>query len=180
MPRLKKEEREEIKNLNTKDLQDIVIKLASKEKLVYDFIKINYLDKEAGEKELFEETINDIDDISWKGFQGRSAQLRQAKTLAASIKRVNEFTKLSNNKVLEADLLIHILEVNASIELLGTCFTQLDSKVASIVKRLLNIVTKKLHEDYRIEYKETLNRYLTILHKNSNHLDTVFNMPESI
>lgn len=180
MPRLTAEEKKQIKSLEIKELQNIVTKIASKEKVVYDYLKINYLDKDSGEEELFQSTKEELEDISWKNFKGRSAQLRNAKSLAASIKRINEFTKVSSNKVMEADLLIYVLKIHYTDELLGTCFTQFDSKVASIVKRLLNVVTKKLHEDYRIEYADTINHYLAILHKNSNHLDTVFNMPDSI
>jgi hypothetical protein len=62
----------------------------------------------------------------------------------------------------------------------GTCFTQYDTKVAMIVKRLLNIVTKKMHEDYRIEYEETINEYLQILHRTSSHIDTIYNLPKAI
>ena len=75
-----------------------------------------------------------------------------------------------------------ILEIPFSMnaDMFGTCFTQFDSKVAMIVKRLINVVTKKLHEDYKIEYEETINEYLQILHRTSRHIDTVYNLPKAI
>ena len=93
-----------------------------------------------------------------------------ANMLSACIKRINEFTKISKNKALEADLLMYILEIPFSLNetMFGTCFTQYDTKVAMILKRLINVVTKKLHEDYKIEYEEKINNYLQILHRNSN------------
>ncbi len=182
MPRLDKETKERIKQLDYKDLQDIVIKLAAKEKTVYDYILINYLDKEQGEKELFEKTIADLEELFLKRYKGYSEQLHIANMLGACIKRINEFTKISKNKKLEADLLLFILEIPFSFEtkMFGTCFTQYDTKVAMIVKRLITVVTKKLHEDYRIEYEETINEYLEILHRTSRHIDTVYNLPKSI
>ncbi|MFO7869010.1 MAG: hypothetical protein R6U95_06910 [Bacteroidales bacterium] len=182
MPRLDKETKKDIQKLNDKDLRDIIIKLASKDKMVYDYLQINYLNKESGAQELFEETIADLDDISWKQYKGYSPQVRQTKMLAAYIKRINDFTKICTNKVYEADLLVYILEITFSSppDMFGTCFTQFDTKVAIILKRLINIITKKLHEDYKIEYKDRINNYLNILHTQSNFIDTIYNLPQKI
>jgi hypothetical protein len=82
----------------------------------------------------------------------------------------------------EADLLRNLLDdvfENYTDEL-GTCWTAFDSKLAVTTNRLYNLVTKKLHEDYRIEYRESLNRYLEILHSRSNYLDYVYKMPKSM
>lgn len=62
----------------------------------------------------------------------------------------------------------------------GTCFTQYDTKVAMIVKRLITIVTKKLHPDYKVEYEDKINEYLQILHRTSNHIDPVYHLPKAI
>lgn len=182
MPRLDKETKERIKKLEYEELQDIVLKLSSKEKSVYEYVFANYLDKEFGEKELFETTKADLEIIFRKRYKGFSEQLQIANMLTACIKRINEFTKISKNKMFEADLLLYILEVPFSLttKMFGTCFTQYDTKVAMIVKRLINLVTKKLHEDYRIEYEETINDYLQILHRTSSHIDTVYNLPKAI
>lgn len=182
MPRLDKQTKERIKRLDHKDLQDIVISLASKEKMVYNYILLNYLDKESGEQDLFEATKADLEIIFRKRHKGFSEELQIANMLGACIKRINEFTKISKNKVLEAELLLYILQVPFSLptNMFGTCFTQYDTKVAMIVKRLITIVTKKLHEDYKIEYEDKINEYLQILHRTSNHIDKVYNLPGKI
>ncbi|MCK9451149.1 MAG: hypothetical protein M0Q90_05615 [Bacteroidales bacterium] len=157
MPRLDKETKERIKELELKELQEIVLKLASKEQSVYEYIFA-------------------------KRYKGYAEELQQANMLAACIKRLNEFTKISKNKTFEADLLIYILKVpfSPNSNLFGTSFTQYDSKVAMLVKRLITVVTKKLHEDYRIDYEATINNYLKRLHQTSNHLNTVFYMPKTL
>ena len=182
MPRLKKEFKEQIKKLETSVLQEIVLKLASKEKLVYEYILANYLDKEGGEQMLFEKTKSDLDFLFIKNYKGYSDQLRYTNMLAACIKRINEFTKISKNKVLEADLLVYVLKIPFSMpkDFFGTCFTTYDTKVALILKRLINIVSNKLHEDYRIEYETKINNFLKKIHETSNHIDTIYFMPQKL
>lgn len=64
--------------------------------------------------------------------------------------------------------------------MLGTCWTIFDSKLAITTNCLYNLVTKKLHEDYLVEYAEPLDRFLDILHSRSNHLDYIYYMPKSL
>ncbi len=182
MPRLSTKVKEQIKQLSLAELQQIVLKVAAKEKSVYDFLLVNYLDKASGEQELYERTKADIDVLFRKGYKGYAEELQLANMLAACIKRINEFTKVSKNKVMEADLLVYVLEVpfSLSTNLFGTCFTQYDTKVAIIVKRLITLVTKKMHEDFRMEYTDKINGYLQILHRTSKHIDSIYIMPKSI
>lgn len=182
MPRLNSEITDQIKALSFDELQEIVLKFSAKEQSFFDFLFVNYIDKESGEKDLYEKTIRDLEVIFRKSYKGFSQQLQLANMLSACIKRINEFTGISKNKVLEANLLIHILEVPFSLttKMFGTCFTQYDSKVAMILKRLITLVTKKMHPDYKIEFEEKINNYLQILHQTSNHIDTVYHMPKSI
>lgn len=162
MPRLSTEIKEQIKNLSKDDLQQIVLKLASKEKVAYDYLWINYLNKENGEQELLEKTKREIDLLTYKQYKGFSEQLRLANMLTACVKRINEFKKISNNKIMEADLLLFVLDIPFSLQtdFFGTCFTKYDTKVAQIVKRLITLVTKKLDEEYRADYEDKINHYL--------------------
>lgn len=182
MPRLNKDEKERIRELPKKELENIVIKLASKDKLNYDFIQITYLNSESGEKELFEEAKDDIYILTFKGYKGFSEQLRMKNMLAACIKRLNEFTKISKNKSYEAELLIYILNEAFSKPptFFGTCFTAFDSKVGSILKRLIGLVTKKMHPDYLYDYKDSIDDYLKRIHETSNHLDFIYELPPHI
>lgn len=182
MPRLDKTTKDQIKQLDHQSLQQIVLKLTSRDKSAYEYVLVNYIDKEQGEKELFEEVKADLELIFRKQHKGFSYQLQLANMLAKCVKRINEFTKTSNNKVSEAELLMHILKVPFSLntDMFGTCFTQFDTRVAIILKRLINIVTKKLHEDYLIEYQDTINSYLEILHRTSGHINTVYQLPDEI
>jgi hypothetical protein len=182
MPRLSTEVKEQIRKLSQTDLQNIVLKMAAREKSVYDFILMNYLDKEGGEQELFEQAKADLDMLFRKGYKGFSTQLQLANMLNACTKRINEFTKVSPNKLMEADLLLYVLEVpfSLSTNLFGTCFTTYDTRVAIMLRRLINIVTGKIHEDFRINYTGKINGYLQILHRTSRHIDTVYSLPQAV
>lgn len=100
MPILSIEVKNQIKGLSRQDLEQIVLKIAAKEQSAFDFILVNYLEKEEGEKDLFEKTKSDLDVLFYKGYKGFSEELRLANMLAACIKRINEFTKVSKNKLM--------------------------------------------------------------------------------
>jgi len=177
----KSEIKEQLLVLPKNDLIDIIVKLAAK-KANYDFLLVNYLDKDGGGKDLFEEARLDLDSLFRKRYKGFSEQLQLANMLSACTKRINEFTEVSKNKKLEADLLLYVLEVpfSLSTNMFGTCFTQYDYRVGLIVRRLINLVTKKLHPDYLVEYKGKLNAYLAILHRTSDFNDIIYLLPKMI
>lgn len=182
MPRLSKEFKQTIKEIPVEELQKLVIHFASKNAEIYDFINLQYVEGENAEEELFEETKEKIsDEMLFPGERG-IVQKNLAKAITKSVGYINHFVKVSKNENREADLLRNLLDnvfENYADEL-GTCWTTFDSKLAVTANRLYNLVTKKMHEDYRVEYRENLNRYLEILHANSNHLDYVYNMPKSL
>jgi len=182
MPRISKEFKQAIQEIPVEDLQKLVIQFASKNKEIYDFVNIHYVESEDTEDELFEETIAKItDEILFLGERG-IVQKNLAKAITKSVGYINHFAKVAKNKKREADLLRNLLDdlfENYTNEL-GTCWTVFDSRLAVTTNRLYSLVTKKLHEDYRIEYRDNLNRYLKILHAKSNHLDYIYRMPKSI
>lgn len=182
MPKISIEIKEKIQSLSKSDLEKIVVKFAGKDKSFHDYLLVNYLNKEDGEQDLFEEAKADLERLFVKRYKGFSEELQLANMLAACTKRINEFIKVSKNKNLEADLLLHVLNVPFSMSgnLFGTCFTAYDNKVANMLKRMINVVTNKLHPDYQIEYQDTINDYLNILHSRSGFLNTVYNLPKSI
>lgn len=182
MPRLDKRTKDRIRQLDHKVLSDIVIGFAAKNQELYDHLRVNYMDREGGEEELFQAARADLDSLFYKRYKGYSDQLRLANMLAACIKRVTEFSRVSKNKVHQAELLLHVLEVPFGMPdaMLGTCFTQYDTKVAAVLKRLIDLVTKKLHEDLRMEYVDKVNRYLQTIHRTSSHLDVIYKLPKAI
>lgn len=182
MPRLDKATRAKIKALESDALREIVLKLASKDKSAFDFIMANYVDPEKGALQLFNEAKSDLRIIYYKDYKGFAPQMKLFNMLKAATKRVNEFTKVCNNKLFEANLLMDILYLvfhDFSEVSFGTAFTQLDNKVIIMLKRVINVV-KKFDEEQREGYRTSINQYLSVIHKKSSYLDATTKLPKEI
>ena len=143
---------------------------------------MNYLDKENSKSKFFEEAMTDLRKLQNKGYKGRSDSQRAANMLMACTKRVKEFEKISKDKIQEVELLMYLLKISFSQYNIcfGTYATAFDYKVFTILKRVVNIVTKKIHKDYFINYQSTINKYLKQIHDTSNHLDIIYDFPTEL
>ncbi len=170
-----------IKQMARAELELAVMKLAEKREN-FDYLLVNFLDTESGETELFERAKSSIDTIYEKSYKGRSTQHKLAKMLIDCNKVVSRFSVNCKTKTLEVDLLIYALEKPFSqhAKHLGTKNSTFDSKMALILKKLIGVIEKKLHEDYKLDYEERINSYLTILHRKSDHLLSVSKLPHSL
>ena len=171
-----------ISTLSRNELEKLVLKAASKHKEFNAFLRVNYIDKQSAEDELFDEAKADLGILMGKSYKGYAQELKLANMLTACNKRVMGFSKVCKNKKSEADLLMLILEIPFSLsgKILGTCFTVLDYKVALILKKVITLINTKLHPDYKMEYQEKINRYLNIMHSTSNHIDSVYALPKEL
>ncbi len=98
MPRLSKEFKQAIQEIPVEELQKLVIQFASKNKELYDFVNIHYVENEDAEDELFEETIAKItDEILFLGERG-IVQKNLAKAITKSVGYINHFAKVAKNK----------------------------------------------------------------------------------
>lgn len=181
MPRLSKEFSAAIEKLSHKDLIDIVKKSASKSQEIYRLIEINYFGDEDTLEKYFEETKNDVAlEVAFIDLSG-APQNRIAKAIGKAIKLINEYVKVAKNPVHEAELLNIVLErvFTDYSRQLGTCFTVFDSKVAVTLRRFHNLVLNKLHEDYHIQYADSIDSYIKSLKATSRFLDSVYGLPDS-
>lgn len=182
MPILSKEFKLGVQNIPVNELQKLVLKIARGNKEVYDLINLGYLQREEARQDLFEETKVKIQFHLFKLSAKGPVQKSIAISIGKAVKEINYYAKVTGNKPNEAELLNLLLrEVYANFsDELGTCWTVFDSKLGITTKRLLNLVTKKLHEDYLMDYIDDLNKYLKTLHRQSDHIDTIYNLPEKI
>ena len=166
MPGLSKDFKQAIAEIPVRDLRKLVMQAAAKHREFYDIINIQYVSGDQAEKEIFEE-IKDkaLAELCFVEDRG-VLQKNLVKAISKAVKHINHYVKVTRNKAGEAELLLSLLDEifkNYSNEL-GTCWTAYDSKLAVTTNRLYNLVTKKLHEDYTIEYMEPLNNFLKTLH----------------
>ena len=159
----------------------MVLKLAGK-RYNFEFLLVNFLDTDGGEQTLYDEAVGDIDAFWQKEFKGSTELKRLVKKLNACVKRINEFTVETKSKKLEADLVLYVLELQfrQPTKVFGARVSGYDYKVGLLLKRLITLVTKKLHPDYQIDYQEKINDMLARLHKTSNRINTIKELPELI
>ena len=181
MPKITTEFKKDVQDLPVKEPQAAILKFARKDQAFYDFINLQFLNNNEAAEELYEETMGFIEEnILFPGDRG-VIQKRLKAAIDKCIIQINHYAKVSNNKKGEADLLLLLIEtvMEQYADELGTCFTSFDSKLALTSNRLLNLVTKKLHPDYFIEYENDLDRFLRILHNRSNHLNYIYALPQT-
>jgi hypothetical protein len=173
--------KEQLAQLSKKELEEMVLKLAGK-RYNYEFLLVNFLDTDGGEKTLYEEALEDIDYLFEKEYKGSTDLKKRVKKLNACVKRINEFKIETNSKKLEADLVLYVLEkqfVNPD-KVFGARVSGYDYKVGLLLKRLIALVTKKIHPDYLIDYQDKINGMLVRLHKTSNRINTIKELPYQI
>jgi len=182
MARLTKEFKEAVASIPLKDLHKLVIKAASKDESFRYLIDLEYISGKTAEAEFFEETKDKIMEELSKPYRYRIPQKSITDAMGKAVSHINHFVKVAKNKPLEAKLLLILLNevFSKNADHLGSFMTAFDSKLAITTNRLYNLVTKKLHEDYKMDYAESINGFLKILHQKSKHLDYVYNMPKSM
>ncbi len=173
--------KEQLAELSKKDLAEMVLKLAAK-RYNYEFLLVNFLDKDSGEQTLFEEAKEAIDVLNKKEFKGRTIQHQLVKRLNACTKRINEFTVETKSKKLEADLVLYVLELQFTHpkKIFGARVSGYDYKVGLLLKKIISIVTKKLHPDYLIDYQDKINEFIEKLHSTSDRINTIKELPQEI
>ena len=171
-----------IGELSKKELEKLVLKAAAKDKFFHDYLLVNYFEKEHGEQDLFEQAKAEIEILLHKNYKGFAEEIQLANMLGACAKRITEFSKICKNKSLEADLIMMVLEIpfSLSTNIFCTCFTAFNYKVVLLMKRIINLLQNKMHEDYQVQYRKNINEYLTILHRTSGYLDYVNALPHDI
>lgn len=182
MSKLTADLKEQVKSLSRANLEKVVLKLAAKDKMVRDYLVINFLDRESGESDLIDEAKSDLNKLFMKSYKGFSDQLQYANMLSACSKRITEFVSVCKNKQMEADLVMHVLDHIFRLHpgLFGTCFTAFDHKIGLLLRRVITIVDKKLHPDYKIEYQDRINKYLQQVHATSSHIHSIHTLPDQI
>lgn len=173
--------KEHLSQLPKKELVDMLVKLSGK-RYNYEYLLVNFLDPDGGELTLFEEAKEAIDALNSKEYKGSTELKQLVKKLNACVKRINEFTVETKSKKLEADLIVYVLNIQFSnfSTHFGGRVSGYDYKVGLLLKRLITLVTKKLHPDYLFDYKDIINDFLDQIHQTSNRINTIKNLPEMI
>ena len=173
--------KEQLNRFSKSELVDILTKISAK-RFNYEFLLVNYLDPESGEQLLFEDAKEDIELLINKEFKGRTVQHQMVKRLKACTNRIKDFTEETKDRKLEVDLILYVLEIQFSnnSKIFGAKYSGYDYKVGLLLKKLISLINTKLHADYLVDYQDTINTMLTLLHKTSNRINTIKSLPKRI
>jgi len=64
------------------------------------------------------------------------------------------------------------------VKVFGARFSGYDYKVGLLLKKLISLVTKKLHPDYLIDYQDKINEFLVRIHTTSDRINTIYDLPQ--
>lgn len=167
--------------MSKSQLVEMMLKLAGK-RYNYEFLLVNYIDREGGELQLFEEATEELELIFGKTFRGRTVQHQHVKMLLACVKRIDEFTVETKSRKLEADLILIVLrhEFRESADLFGAKSSGFDFKVGLLLKRVITLITTKIHPDYIADYADEINDMLQKIHATSDRVNTIKQLPYTL
>jgi hypothetical protein len=164
-----------------RQVENLLVKAMRESDSFYQYVWVNYIDKEAGEAKLYDQYVAEINGLLKKGYRGASEELRAANMLAACKKKVDDFSKVcpAKDKAVELGLYVAGHENTNYPNYAGTCFTKFDYEYFMLFKKIKSLY-KSLHADIQYEYEERLQSILTQLKTHSRHLDYVNDLPDKL
>lgn len=178
---LTKEFKQQISELPQQELAKLVIRIAAKDKVFSEYIKLTYFKGEIDENEVFETYKSKIHGLILKRYKGYANEEKASHFIAACNKELMNFEKVSKNKELLVELILVVLDCaqNDFGARFGTCFTAYEYKCSLLLKKVIKIITNQMHEDMILDYKYKINTYLSRI-KTSKYLDYISALPNEI
>jgi hypothetical protein len=155
-----------IKQLSDKEKEAIILKAVRRDAELYELLSFDLLPDVTLEV-VTEETAGRIHELMFT-VTGRIFSRSISRSLRKSIKEIARFKRITKDVKAEADLHVYLLKL-----IFDNFSGQFDSHyksffvaTARLVLRTMQLVSKKLHPDYHLEYKADLDGFL---HRLLNH-----------
>ncbi|MFB9864742.1 hypothetical protein [Rufibacter immobilis] len=166
-----------LKKLSEKEKEALILRLVRKDAEAYDALSFELLESVTLES-LFERSSENIHDILFT-VSGRSLSKALSRGLKKANQEIARYQRITKDRKGEVELHIYTLQ------LIFDNFTgQFESiykgfyvATARLVLRTMALIQKYLHEDYHLEYQDTLNAFLTDLNGRSKRRQLPFNLP---
>ena len=118
-------------------------------------------------------------------YRARVDELEVAKAITEAKKAINEFTKIGKRAIKEVELLMVVIlsaifEYRRNPAMFGTCWTKYDFAVTQTLKRVITLLSNKLHEDFRLNNRDRLENYIKRIKLAANFNDFVYNLPDEV
>lgn len=162
MPKITADFKKQVKQLSRTELETVLLKFAGRDKQLWGHLYIHYINPTFGVEELLEQTQEGLVTIFEKPYRGKTETIRRIRCITASLKYVAEFAKIVKQPELEVELLLQVVEYQLSLpSKLGTHYQSYDNKVTRLIKKIIDLLDKKVHPDYHLEFAPRVNQALT-------------------
>ncbi len=172
-----------IESLTSKQKDKLLYQLLKKDKLLVEQLYFKHLSTSEDLDERYEDFLEEVKQVLLASYRAKSDELAVAKGIGEAKKVINRFTKVDKRPEKEAKLLMLILDAvfkPGNPARLGTCWTKYDLTVAQTLKRLITIIKNKLHEDYLMNFKPEVDKYLIRIKSASSFNDIVYDLPSDL
>ena len=166
-----------IKQLSDKEKEAIILKAVRRDAELYELLSYELL-PEVTLEQVVAETSGRIHELMFNP-TGRIFSKGIQRSLRKSVKEIARFKRITKDVKGEADLhlyLLHLIFENFSAQF-DSPYKSFFVTTARLVLRTMQLIQKKLHEDYHLEYKPELDQMLAQLHSRSKSKNLSFALP---
>ena len=173
-----------VNQLSNTQKEKLIYQMLKKDSLLLEQLYFKHLANPEKLEERFANFENEVKDIVFRSFSARVNELAVAKAIGNAKKVINQFTKVDKRPEKEAALLMIILDAifinTGNPARFGTCWTKYDLVVTQTLKRLITILRNKLHEDFLLDFKPQVDKYLVRMKSASSFNDFVYELPDEL
>ncbi|WP_192821656.1 hypothetical protein [Rufibacter sp. LB8] len=166
-----------LKKLSEKEKEALVLRLVRKDAEAYDTLALELLDDITLETMLqrSQETIHDI----LFTVSGRSFSKALSRGLKKATQEIARYYRVTKDRKGEIDLHFYVLQLifDNFTGQFESVYKSFYVATARLVLRAMMLIKKHLHQDYHLEYQDTLNDFLTDLNGRSKRRQLPFNLP---
>jgi hypothetical protein len=169
-------------SLNEKEKDKLIARLLTKNQAELEAIYFQKVASKNDLEDLFADVKAEIEDAMNVYINYGVIQKNLAKGIQKATQAINRYKAIDRRPEKEGELIMYMLEIIFTDfgNEFGTCWTVFDFRVAQAVSKLITIVTKKIHEDYRMDFEDNINRYIKRLKSVASHNDVIYNLPDKI
>ncbi|MEQ8415447.1 MAG: hypothetical protein RIB71_13310 [Imperialibacter sp.] len=169
-------------SLNEKEKDKLIARLLAKNRAELDAIYFQKVASKDDLEDLFADVKAEIEGAMNVYINYGTLQKNLAKGIQKATQAINRYKAIDRRPEKEGELIMHMLEIIFTEfgNEFGTCWTVFDFRVAQAVSKVVTIVTKKIHADYRMDFEDKINGYIQRLKAVASHNDVIYNLPDKI
>jgi hypothetical protein len=169
-----------IQQLSEKEKEALILRAVRRDAELYDILAYELLE-EVTYEQVYQQAADEIRELLFST-SGRNRGKSLTKGLRKGVKEIARFKRVTKNPKGEIDLHVHLLQ------LIFEHFTEhfegyqktFFTATARLTLKARQLILKKLHEDYHLEYQEPIDRFLGLLRDHHKSRGLSFDLPQGL